>query len=405
VVFRLYDTRAGQVEAIEPARRGLLRMYSCGPSGYRRAHVGDLRSYLLGDLIRRNAEYRHHLMVLTCQSISDAGIRAGQSATAGLAGDDGEDGEDAFRADCSALNLRPAENSPRASASIGLITDMIARLIEAGHAHPEPGGSVYFDAESFPGFGELSGAELSGGEKRPRADWVLWTGAADGRELTGPAPWSGAGPGFPARPAECSALSLRDLGDVIDIHTGGIDLLYPHHEQERAQSNAVTGHEAVRHWVHGERTLFDGRALTGSAAAAVFLADLADRGLDPLALRLGFLEHRYREQADLSWDTLAAADRALHRWRELVAEWACSPSKPMCAQVTAQIAAAFDDDLDTPAALRALRLLEQDPEIPAGSKFESFAHADQLLGLDLARDIGRAPAAPPPASARNESSA
>jgi len=132
-----------------------------------------------------------------------------------------------------------------------------------------------------------------------------------------------------------------------------------------------------------------------STGNVVLPADLASRELDPLALRLAFLEHRYRQQMNLTWDTLNAADRTLRRWRELVAEWACSPSKPMCAQVTGEIAAAFDDDLDTPAALRVLRGLEQDPQIPPGSKFESFAHADQLLGLDLARDVGRAPARPP----------
>ena len=432
-MFRLYDTRTRQVEAIEPARRGLLRMYSCGPTVYRYAHVGNLRTYLLADLIRRNAEHRHHLAVLTCQNITDVG----HLAEGGAAEADGEDKvlaqaraegrsalelakfyEDAFWADASALNLRPAEHSPRASEWIGLMIDMIAGLIETGHAYPTPDGSVYFDARSFPGYGELSGnrlaelrpardrpghrggAEVAGGgaggsggaEKRFHADWALWKGAQADRDLTWPAPW---GTGFPGWHIECSALSLHFLGDVIDIHTGGIDLRFPHHEDERAQSNTVTGHEVVRTWVHGEHLLFDGRKMAKSAQNVVLLADVADRGLDPLALRLAFLEHRYRQQMNLTWDILDAADRTLRRWRQLVAEWACSPSKPVHGPVAAQIAAAFDDDLDTPAALRSLRQLEKDPDVPPGSKFESFAHADQLLGLDLARDIGRAPAEPP----------
>jgi cysteinyl-tRNA synthetase len=283
---------------------------------------------------------------------------------------------------------------------------------------------VYFDARSFPGYGELSGnrlAELrpardrpggrdageldggaadgtSGAEKRFHADWALWKGAPADRELTWPAPW---GTGFPGWHIECSALSLHYLGDVIDIHTGGIDLRFPHQENERAQSNTVTGHEVVRHWAHGEHLLFDGRKMAKSTQNVVLLADLTDRGLDPLALRLAFLEHRYRQQMNLTWDILDAADRTVRRWRQLVAEWACSPSKPVHGPVAEQIAAAFDDDLDTPAALRSLRQLEKDPDVPPGSKFESFAHADQLLGLDRARDIGRAPAAPPlPAGAR-----
>jgi cysteinyl-tRNA synthetase len=417
-VFRLYDTRTRQAETIRPARGGLLRMYSCGPTVYRYAHVGNLRTYLLADLIRRNAEHRHHLAVLTCQNITDVG----HLADGGASEDAGEDKvlaqaraqggtapelarfyEDAFRADCSALNLRPAEHSPRASERTGLMIDMIAGLIEAGHAYPAPDGSVYFDARSFPSYGELSGnrlAELRAGEAGPadgagrnfHADWALWKSAPADRELTWPAPW---GTGFPVWHTGCSALSLHYLGDVIDIHTGGIDLRFPHHEDERAQSNSVTGHEVVRHWVHGEHLLFDGRKMAESAQNVVLVADLADRGLDPLALRLAFLEHRYGQQMNLTWDALNAADRTLRRWRELVAEWACSPSKPVHGPVAAQIAAAFDDDLDTPAALRSLRQLEQDPDVPPGSKFESFAHADQLLGLDLARDVGRAPAQPP----------
>ena len=126
-----------------------------------------------------------------------------------------------------------------------------------------------------------------------------------------------------------------------------------------------------------------------STGNVVLLADLTARGLDPLALRLAFLEHRYRQQLNLTWAVLEAADRTLRRWRERVAEWARSPSKPMCAQYVSDFAAAFDDDLDTPAALRVLRNLEKDGEIPPGAKFETFAHADHLLGLDLARDIGR----------------
>ena len=417
-MFRLYDTRTRQAEEMRSGR-GLLRMYSCGPTVYRNAHVGNLRSYLLADLIRRNAEHRHHLTVLTCQNITDVGHLA-DDATADPAGEDkilaqarAEDRtplelarayENEFLADCSALNLRPAEHMPRASEGIGLMIDMISGLIETGHAYPAPDGSVYFDARSFPGYGELSGNRLddlrpghrTGGEiegyKRFHADWALWKAAPDGRELTWPAPW---GTGFPGWHTECSALSLHYLGEYIDIHTGGIDLRFPHHEDERAQSNSVTGHEVVRHWAHGEHLLFEGRKMAKSTGNVVLLSDLVSRELDPLALRLAFLEHRYRQQMNLTWDTLNAADRTLRRWRELVAEWACSPSKPMCAQVTGEIAAAFDDDLDTPAALRALRRLEQDPQIPPGSKFESFAHADQLLGLDLARDVGRAPARPP----------
>ncbi len=253
--------------------------------------------------------------------------------------------------------------------------DMIARLIETGHAYVAASGSVYFDARSVPDYGALSGNrldELKPGhrtegdvdeQKRFHADWALWKAAPVGRELTWPAPW---GNGFPGWHTECSAMSLRFLGDVIDIHTGGIDLRFPHHEDERAQSNALAGHEVVRHWVHGEHVLFEGRKMAKSTGNVVLLSDLADRGLDPLAARMAFLEHRYRQQMNLTWETLTAADATVRRWRELVADWANEPSKPMRAEYSTRITAALDDDLDTPAALRALRELAKDQEVPAG---------------------------------------
>ena len=415
-MFRLYDTRHRRVEEIEPARRGQLRMYTCGPTVYRFAHVGNLRAYLLSDLIRRNAE-RHGLAVVVCENITDVGHLAddnepdpdGEDKVLAQARAEGKSAleiarlyEDAFRADCAALNIRPPEYLPRASESIDLMLDMIGRLIQDGHAYASA-GSVYFDARSFPGYGEISGntldelrpghrsAGVTGPGKRFHADWALWKAAPAGRELTWQSPW---GPGFPGWHTECSAMSLHYLGDLIDLHTGGIDLRFPHHEDERAQSDSVSGHEVVRHWVHNEHLLFEGRKMAKSTGNVVLLSDVTARGLDPLAVRLALLEHRYRQQMDLTWQTLAAADRTLRRWREQVAEWANSPSAPMPPDYTAQITGALDDDLDTPAALRSLRALARDPGVPPGAKFETFAYADQVLALDLVRDVGRAPVTP-----------
>jgi cysteinyl-tRNA synthetase len=416
-VFSLYDTRLRAVAEIRPARQGELRMYTCGPTVYKFAHIGNMRSYLLSDLIRRNAE-RHGLTVIVCQNITDVGHLADDAAI----DSGGEDKilaqataegktpleiarfyEDAFKADSTALNIAPPDFSPRASESIGLMMDMIGKLVDAGHAYVADAGSVYFDARSFADYGAISGNRLdslrpghrSDGEvdehKRFHADWALWKGAPAGRELTWQTPW---GTGFPGWHTECSAMSLRYLGQVIDIHTGGIDLRFPHHEDERAQSNSLAGRDVVRHWVHGEHVLFEGRKMAKSAGNVVLLADLTARGLDPLAARLAFLEHRYRQQLSLTWQTLEAADATLHRWRERVAGWANEPSRPMCAEYAGRVFAALDEDLDTPAALRALRDLEHDGDIPAGSKFETFAAADRVLGLDLTREVGRLPAVP-----------
>ena len=184
-------------------------------------------------------------------------------------------------------------------------------------------------------------------------------------------------------------MSLEHLGDDIDIHTGGIDLRFPHHEDERAQSNTAAGREVVRHWVHGEHLLAEGRKMAKSTGNVIRLEDVVARGLDPLAVRLFFLTGRYRQQMNLTWDAVTAADKRLTRWRSKVAEWAESPSFALPrAQVDAVIDA-FDDDLDTPSALIRLEEIARDDALPDGAKFEAFAFLDRAFGLDLVRDVGK----------------
>ena len=429
MVMRLYDTRAKAVRPIEPATPGLLRVYCCGPTVYRDAHVGNLRTFLLGDLIRRTAEIQG-LQVRLIQNITDVGHMAadddldpgGEDKLLAQAEREGRDPfavarhyEDRFHQDLARLNIRPADAYPRASGCIDLMIGLIARLVERGHAYVGGDGSVFFDARSYPSYGALSGNRLDalrpghrfeGGvdeAKRFHADWALWKRAGERRQMVWGSPW---GPGFPGWHIECSAMSLDLLGERIDVHTGGIDLRFPHHEDERAQSNAGApsgdeGLEVVRHWVHGEHLLFEGRKMAKSTGNVVLLEDVVGRGLDPLAVRLAFLSARYRTQLDLTWAGLEAADRQLALWRRAVAEWAESPSAALPAGVAA-VVDAFADDLDTPRSLQALRAIERDPQVPAGARFEAFAHVDRLLGLDLVRDVGRPrdePVLPPGAAA------
>jgi len=422
-MLRLHDTRTGQAEEIRPEVPGLLRVYACGPTVYRDAHVGNHRTNLLVDLIARVARY-HGLRVRLVQNITDVGHLVdddavdarGEDKVLGQARVERADPltiarkyEQRFHADLAALGVHPADAYPRASESIPLMLGLVDRLVHSGHAYVGGDGSVYFDARSFPTYGAIShnrledlrpghraDAEEIGAGKRFHADWALWKRAEPGRsELVWDSPW---GPGFPGWHLECSAMSLEHLGDRIDVHTGGIDLRFPHHEDERAQSDAVAGHEVVRHWVHGEHLLFEGRKMAKSTGNVVLVSDVEGRGYDPLAVRLAFLQARYRQQANLSWLAIAAADRTLSRWRSRVAEWAEWPSKPMCAAYVERVVAAFDDDLDTPAAVVAMRELERDPDLPRGSKFETFAHLDRLFGLDLVRTVGAVPAAATPAA-------
>lgn len=413
-MLRLYDTRARGVTEVRTYTPGLLRAYACGPTVYRYAHVGNLRTFLLSDLVARVATEQHGWQVRLVQNITDVGhlqddVGGTEDRMLVAAREERRDPfelarfyEAAFHRDLAALNVRPATMSPRASECIGWMVELIGTLLDKGHAYAGPDGSVYFAAESFPSYGELSGNRLdalrpghgASGEstatgKRFHADWALWKAAGAQRSMTWDSPW---GRGFPGWHTECSAMSLRLLGHPIDLHFGGIDLRFPHHEDERAQSNSAVGTEVVRHWVHGEHLLFDGRKMAKSTGNVVLVSDVSDRGFDPLALRLFFLQGRYRQQLNLTWAALDAADRTLRRWRARVAEWAEAPSKPMCAGYLERAAEAFDDDLDTPTALVALRELERDRELPPGAKFETFNYLDRVLGLDLARDVGRAPA-------------
>jgi cysteinyl-tRNA synthetase len=415
-VLRITDTRTRVGEEIRPGQDRTLKLYACGPTVYRYAHVGNLRTFLLADLVIRAAEVLHRWTVDVVQNITDVGHLQDDTGIE-LAGEDKilvaarEEGRDPFEiarfyeaqfhADSAALNIRPANAYPRASDSIPLMVELIGTLLDKGNAYVGTDSSIYFDARSFPSYGALSGnklddlraghradaADLAVG-KRFHADWALWKAAGPQREMVWDTPW---GRGFPGWHVECSAMSLHYLGESIDVHTGGIDLRFPHHEDERAQSEAAIGHEVVRRWVHGEHLLAEGRKMAKSTGNVVLLSDVAERGHDPLALRLFFLTGRYRQQMNLTWDALAAADKRLTRWRGKVADWAEAPSGAMAADYVQRISDAFDDDLDTPTAVVALGELEKDDTVATGSKFETFAWADRLLGLDLARDVGRAP--------------
>jgi cysteinyl-tRNA synthetase len=190
-------------------------------------------------------------------------------------------------------------------------------------------------------------------------------------------PW---GKGFPGWHIECSAMSLELLAGHVDIHVGGIDLRFPHHENERAQSNALINQEAVDLWVHGEHLLFEGKKMSKSSGNVVLLKDVIERGFDPLAIRLCFLENKYRSQMDLTWNSIEAADETLKRWRNKMAQWGTSTE----ITVDPEIEAAFDTDLDTSRAVMRLREIEKSE---LADKSSIFRYADQVLGLDLSRPL------------------
>jgi len=394
--MKLYDTQSRGLKEVD-VNQPQVRMYCCGPTVYRDAHVGNLRTFLLSDLIARVVQLNGSKPLLI-QNITDVGHMSEDFVNddkmlsqAKLEKIDpfeiARKYEARFHHDLAALNIQPASAYPRASESIEMMLELIAQLIDAGFAYVGTDSSVYFSAEKFSSYGAISGNRLDAlkpghryeytedGAKRFHADWALWKTAGDRTEMVWESPW---GKGFPGWHIECSAMSLKLLDGHVDIHVGGIDLRFPHHENERAQSNALINKEAVDLWVHGEHLLFEGKKMSKSSGNVLLLSDVVERGLDPLAIRLCFLENKYRSQMDLTWKSIEAANETIKRWRMKMTQWTTDGA----ITIDSEIEAAFNTDLDTSKAIIRLREIEKDG---SENKVAVFRYADQVLGLDLER--------------------
>jgi cysteinyl-tRNA synthetase len=406
----IFDTKERELKEVCAKNGFEVQIYCCGPTVYRDAHVGNLRTFLLGDLITRTLSFSGVATNLI-QNITDVG-HMGEDFDGNEIGEDkmlaqskteaidpfdiARKYEANFHQDLAGLNVIPAAKYPRASGTIELMLDLIANLITNNYAYVGSDGCVYFAAESFAGYGEISGNRLDSlkpghryeyvddGAKKFHADWALWKAAGDRTQMIWDSPW---GPGFPGWHIECSAMSLHFLEGNVDLHLGGIDLRFPHHENERAQSNAAAGYEVVENWVHGEHLLFEGRKMSKSARNVVLLSDVIAKGLDPLALRLCFLENRYRSQMDLTWDSLKAADATLDRWRSKYVNWLDDGDldEKFLNDFTEGSLSDIQSDLDTPRALQQLRKLEKDELITGATKAACFEVMDRIYGLDISR--------------------
>ncbi len=410
----LYDTKSRQEQELVISDGRALRLYSCGPTVYRDAHVGNLRTFLLADLITRLVKVSGY-KVHSVQNITDVG-HMNDDLDVDLSAETSEDKvltqaklehkdpfalarsyEAKFHHDLERLGIKSADVYPRASESIELMLRLIQQLIDSEHAYLGEDGSVYFAANTFESYGALSGNKLNelvpghryeytgDGAKRFHADWALWKAAGNRSEMVWDSPWGSGSPGWHI---ECSAMSLHFLRGHVDLHIGGIDLRFPHHENERAQSNCASMSEVTDLWMHGEHLLFEGRKMSKSAGNVVLLEDIVNRGFDPLALRLVFLENRYRSQMDLNWDQIAAADSTLSRWRNKYQEWSSdeAPNEQLVvSELIDSILATLRDDLDTPRAIVQLRALEREQALSDKSKAQVFAAVDEFFGLDLTR--------------------
>ena len=401
--LRIYDTLHRALMPVRASDGESVRIYCCGPTVYRDAHVGNLRTFLLNDIVRRTLEFSGY-KVRVVQNITDVGHMSEDLdedkmlAQSQIEKRDpfavARDYEAKFHADLATMNVIPADAYPRASECIEMMIEHISALIEKGYAYVGKDSTVYFAAEKFDSYGELSGNRLDAlkpgyryefsedGAKRFHADWALWKSAGNRKEMVWQTPW---GMGFPGWHIECSAMSLHYLSGHVDLHIGGIDLRFPHHENERAQSNPVIDGEAVSLWLHGEHLLFEGRKMSKSAGNVILIRDVIARGFDPLAVRFCFLENRYRSQMDLSWNSISAAFTTLQRWREKYQEWNKSGATltPQVLDEVNAILADFLADLDTPQAMLKLRSIERNESLSDGEKAAVFQEVEALFGLKL----------------------
>ena len=325
--IKFQDTLEAKVREFTPLKPHIVTLYTCGPTVYNYAHIGNFRTFVFEDLLRRFLEFKgfsvKHVMNIT--DVDDKTIAGAQR--------DGKSLNDftaqyiqAFREDCLTLNILPPTVQPRATEKIPLMLELIATLVKKGIAY-ESDGSVYYRVSNFPGYGKLSKKQLdmniAGASERVDADeyeskeqvsdFVLWKGAKEGEAELGAAwdsPW---GKGRPGWHIECSAMSMKELGETFDIHAGGEDLVFPHHENEIAQSEAATGKPFVNYWLHAKHLLVDGEKMSKSKGNFFTLRDLLAKGYDPMAIRFALLSVHYRHPMNFTLEELKKSSEVIKK--------------------------------------------------------------------------------------------
>ncbi len=406
MALRLHDSLRRETRELRPSHPdGIFRFYNCGPTVYAPAHIGNFRTFVVNDVIRRllelefGAERVRHVRNLT--DVDDRTITQSRKEGRPLA-EITRHWTTLFHEDCAALNLLRPHAEPTATGFIREQVNMIEVLMEKGHAYRAADGSVYFRLATFPDYGRLSrinerelkvtNAVADADHKDSVSDFALWK--AYKPEEDGTVQWPGprtAAAGRPGWHIECSAMSKALLGDSIDLHTGGVDLLFPHHENEIAQSECCNGVPFAHHWYHSEHLLVDGTTMSKSKGNYYTLRDLVAKGHEAMAVRYALLMGHPRKQLNFTLDSLHAAASAL---RTLRAARAAIPGAGGTVDVWSPVLAALEDDLNFPGALGAL-FSGLKAAAPAEINAAGFDRALFALGLDLS---ARAPTAAVPAA-------
>ena len=408
IVMNIYNTLTRQIEEIVPLEANTLKMYSCGPTVYRYIHIGNLRTFTMADWIRRVFEYRGY-RVLHIKNLTDVGhmrqemVDRGEDKMLAQARKEGKTSlqiadfyTEAFHEDEAALNILPAHIFPRATQHIPEMITIIEGLLAKGIAY-EVNGYIYYDIKRFPDYGKLSGNQLENmlagvregvdTDRHNPEDFPLWKPAESGREMAWDSPW---GRGFPGWHIECSAMSMKYLGEHFDLHTGGVDNIFPHHEDEIAQSEGFTGEPFVNYWVHAQHLLADGQKMAKSTGNAYTRAEIEARGFDPMALRYFYTTALYRSRVNFTFRALQAAQTSLERLRDLAYDlWTQADTAHVLSEepVNSPWRDAFlkevEYDLNMPRAMAVTWTLLRSREEDATTRLRVLLDIDRILGFDL----------------------
>jgi cysteinyl-tRNA synthetase len=402
----LFNTLGRQLAPLDPVEPGVVRLYTCGPTVYNEVHIGNLRTFLFEDLLRRSLRYLGYqvVQVMNLTDVDDKTIQGAHKAGLSLA-EYTEPFIQAFHRDLDTLHIERPEHFPRATEHIPEIIDLIVQLIERGYAY-ESDGSVFFSISRDADYGRLSGFDLAQVRRGERVandeyakddvrDFALWKAVKPG-EPAWDSPW---GPGRPGWHIECSAMSMKYLGPTFDLHCGGVDLIFPHHENEIAQSESATDQPFVRHWVHSEHLIVDGQKMSKSLGNQYTLKDLLDRGYAARAIRYLILSVHYRQKLNFTFESLDGAAGALRRVDEMRfrlshAQETGEPDARLAEaaeRLKTDFAAALAEDLNAAAALAALFVFVKEVNVAIEERrvgtgdreriAAALADADQVLGV------------------------
>jgi cysteinyl-tRNA synthetase len=360
-MIKLFNTLTRKKEELKTVEPGVVRIYSCGPTVYNVVHIGNLRAFISADILRRWLKYRNYKLmhVMNITDVDDKTIRDSQKEGVSLK-EFTDRYTKLFFEDLKALNIQPVEYYPRATECIDGMVKLIQTLLDKGIAYKSDDGSIYYDISKFKDYGKLAHLDLSelkagarvkhdSYEKKNIADFALWK-AWD--ENDGDVFWeTPIGKGRPGWHIECSVMSMKNLGETIDIHTGGIDLVFPHHQNEIAQSEGATGKPFVKYWVHNEHLIVEGKKMSKSLGNFFTLRDLINKGYSSKAIRWVLMSTHYRKKLDFTFQDLDAAKKTLMNLQDFMfkldhADGSGASADNLMKKAQKEFEDAMDDDLN-----------------------------------------------------------